>query len=889
MQRLHDIRAFVFGAMKWETLKNPRFLLPTVAILIFSSATLISTLRFLDHEEGLFSHALEQGLSVSELEDHFHDFEETLLLYASGHEGGRRNDILKKMEQFQREIEDFSHEGWAETLDEGVRPSLEALGDIFVSMETRVRDSDFLGSRKIPAALSKDLMAAHAAIEALDADSVLRGRGMGTYEDRQWQRAQIFWSVFLMGLAGFVLIVVLVERLASLDRMDRERRKAVAEEARRAAAMDEAFEGMVLSDAEGRIVYANTAALRLSGYAAAADVVGSPWKTLFSNDQAKRFQGDILPRLEMEERWSGSAYGARKDGHIFPIDISVALLPDGGHIWVMRDLSRQVESERVSQRRQAAIEAAGDGIGIIGPDGTLSYMNGAMKEVYGISEEEEFKYAGKGWDVLYEGSDLERMNGTVFPVVLRTGYWSGELDITRRDGKRIWVEMSLTRLPDGGIVHTIRDVSDRKREEKEKEELQAQFHQAQKMEAVGRLAGGIAHDFNNILAAIMGYAEFLEEDLENDPEKKKFAEGILQAGGQARGLIDQLLSFSRRKDTARTTINITGVVKETLSLLRASLPRTITVDSDIGDLKAIAYANSTQIAQAVMNLCVNARDAMEDGHGTLTVELEIVEANPDLYEDMLANDFPESDAPPLIRIQDVEADHCCLELGVLVRGRRYIRLSIADSGSGMSRTIMEHIFEPFFTTKEVDKGTGLGLANVHGVVMAHQGALIVDSVIGEGTRFDLFFPLAEDQMDEIPAVEGYGDAHALPLKGRVLIVEDQEQVRDMMSVLLRRLGYEVNGCESALDALARLRQFPEDYDLVITDHNMPKMTGLELADQSHFEFPWIPFILVTGYSKESLDSAPDDHPSVKAILRKPVDREALAAAIRGILSAREAA
>ncbi|MCB9979070.1 MAG: PAS domain S-box protein [Rhodospirillales bacterium] len=887
MQRLRDIRAFLWDAMEWRVLKNPKFLIPALVIAIFSVATLSSTIRFLDAEEGLFSYGLEQRLSVSELEDHFHDFEESILLYVSGHESVTRADVLKKMKHFQNEIKVFSQANWRKERVPAILPSLDSLGDLFVSIETYMEDGRFFEDRKISRPLGQAFVAAHEAIEALDSESFLGNNEIGTYKDRQWQRTKIFWSVLFMGLSGFVLIGVLVDRLASLERMDQERRRAVAEEARRAAAMDEAFEGMVLSDSEGNIVYANTAALRLSSYAA-ADVVGSSWRMLFSNDQAKRFQGDILPRLETEERWSGSAYGARKDGHIFPIDISVALLPDGGHIWVMRDLSRQIESERVSQRRQAAIEAAGDGIGIIGPDGTLSYMNGAMRKVYGISEEEEFKYAGKGWDALYDGSDLERMTGTVLPVVLRTGYWSGELDIARRDGRRIWVEMSLTRLPDGGIVHTIRDISDRKREEREKEELQAQFHQAQKMEAVGRLAGGIAHDFNNILAAIMGYAEFLEEDLGSDPEKKKFAEGILRAGGQARGLIDQLLSFSRRKETSRTTLNIAEVVKETVSLLRASLPRTISVETDVVDSGALVYANPTQIAQAVMNLCVNARDAMEDAHGTLTVGLEIVDSDSDLYEDMLADDFPESDFVPPMRIQDVEPNHCCLEFGVLVRGRRYVRLSVADSGHGMSRTIMEHIFEPFFTTKDVDKGTGLGLANVHGVVMAHQGALIVDSVIGEGTCFEIFFPLAEDQLDDIPAVEGYGESQTLVLTGRVLLVEDQAQVREMMSVLLRRLGYEVHTCESGMDALARLRQFPEGYDLVVTDHNMPKMTGLELADQSHFEFPWLPFILVTGYSKESLDSEPDDHPSVKAILRKPVDREALAAAIRGVLSARDA-
>ncbi|HRC27570.1 MAG TPA: PAS domain S-box protein, partial [Alphaproteobacteria bacterium] len=327
--------------------------------------------------------------------------------------------------------------------------------------------------------MARPFLEAHEALEALDADSTLREARMGTYEERQKRRIRIFWSVTLMGLSGFILIAVLLDRLASLERVDLERRKAVALEARRAAAMDEAFEGMVLSDSDGTIAYANRAARRSSGLEASADTpVGRAWSVLFSRDQARRFATDILPRLEGEERWSGSAFGLRKDGHVFPLDVSVALLAGGGHIWVLRDLSRQVESERVSQRRLAAIEATGDGIGIVGPDGKLSYMNHAMLDIHGVPEDEESRWIGKPWDSLYEGKNLERLHGEVLPVLLQTGYWSGEFEMTRLDGRRLWVEMSMTRLPDGGIVQTLRDISDRKRAELEKEELQAQFHQA---------------------------------------------------------------------------------------------------------------------------------------------------------------------------------------------------------------------------------------------------------------------------------------------------------------------------------------------------------------------------------------------------------------------------
>lgn len=889
MQRLRNIYRFLCETMAWRVLKSPKFLLPVLAIFVFAIAALSSTIRFLSQDEGLFSYALEHSVAVRELEDHFHDFEEQVFFYASGKDGVSAEDILKHGKDFHAELRSFMDSGWIQLLDPELRPVLGALNDAFVVADHNIRNTDFLKTRKLTPLLTQPFIEMHEALEAMDADSKVHQDRIGTYEDRQASRQRIVWSVLLMGLSGFVLIAVLLDRLASLERVDEERRRAVDLEARRAAAMDEAFEGMVLSDALGAIVYANRASRQSAGWEGPREeLVGKSWGALFSRDQGRRFESDILPRLEEEERWSGSAFGLRKDGRVFPLDVSVARLADGGHIWVLRDLSRQVESERVSQRRLAAIEATGDGIGIVGPDGKLSYMNQAMQDIHGVPEDEELRWIGKPWDALYQGKDVEWVHAQVLPGLMQTGYWTGEFEMTRLDGRRIWAEMGMTRLPDGGIVSTIRDVSDRKRAELEKEELQAQFHQAQKMEAVGRLAGGIAHDFNNILAAIMGYAEFLDEDLEKDPERKKFAEGILQAGGQARGLIDQLLSFSRRKETTKSTLDMSGVVNETLSLLRASLPRTIDLETDV-DSGMPVVANATQIAQAVMNLCVNARDAMEDAHGTIEVCLESVDADPDLYEDMLADDFPAPDVAPPIRVHDVDEGHCCLELGVLVRGQRYARLSVADTGSGMSRAVMEHIFEPFFTTKDVDKGTGLGLANVHGVVSAHRGALVVDSVLGDGTRFDLFFPMADVQPEAIGTAKGSGVEIQAPAGGRILLVEDQEAVRDMMAVLLRRLGYEVDFCESGVEALPHLRQFPDRYDLVVTDHNMPRMTGLELADQVSQDVPGLPFIIVSGYSKESLDATSGRHPAVKAILRKPVDRQALAAAIRDVMNGSAAA
>lgn len=540
---------------------------------------------------------------------------------------------------------------------------------------------------------------------------------------------------------------------------------------------------------------------------------------------------------------------------------------------------------RLLEHRLLAMEATFDGIGIIDQDGILSYMNKALMDIHAIDPDKKTEFIGQSWENLYTEKGQETIRNDVLPHVREHGYWQGTSPILRQDGAQAVVELSLTRVPDGGYVGTARDITKKLEAEKEKEELQGQFYQAQKMEAIGRLAGGVAHDFNNILAAINGYAEFLTEDLDADSKQHQFAQNILLAGKQARSLVDQILAFSRREDKDVAPLDIVQPIEESLAMLKGSLPKTIDVQADIQIPSAVVRGNSTQISQVIMNLCVNAQDAIGKAHGKLKIALKPVDPSQYAGFDSLLDDLPDPGEVPPLRFVDPAPDRTQLYLGALSKNASYVCLSVEDTGSGMSRVIMERIFEPFFTTKPVDKGTGLGLSTVHGVVTAHRAAIIIDSTLEKGTRFEILFPLSEEDAQEgdiaEDEVENVGGGH-------VLLVEDQEVVLDMMINMLQRMGLRVTCCSSGLEALDIVRENPKKFDLVITDHNMPKMTGLEFVCQVGIDFPDIPFIMVSGYSDQELRPIMEDQESIKAILRKPVSRQVILQEIKSILSAKGA-
>jgi PAS domain S-box-containing protein len=418
-----------------------------------------------------------------------------------------------------------------------------------------------------------------------------------------------------------------------------------------------------------------------------------------------------------------------------------------------------------------------------------------------------------------------------------------------KDGSYRWIEWRSMPFERKLIYAAARDVTERRQAEAERQKLEARLSQAQKMEAIGTLAGGIAHDFNNVLFAILGNAEIIQEELTPGTALYENMSHLIAAGNRAKGLVKQILTFSRKSQREVVSINIEEVIKEVVKLMRATLPSTIEVKQRFDVSGICVLADPTEIHQVVMNLCMNAAQAMEERPGLIEVSLSALE---------------------------VDAEFAARHLGL--KPGPHVQLRISDTGHGMSLEVKGRIFEPFFTTKGSGQGTGMGLAVVHGIVAKLGGAINVYSELERGSTFNVFLPTA--QATETPASVS---PRSLPTGAeRVLLVDDEPEILSVTSQILRNLGYEVRTCQSSEDALALFTQDPQYYDVVVTDQTMPKLTGVELAKQMFALRPEMPVILCSGYSPAvTLESAADL--GIREYLYKPVLRRDLAEALRRAL------
>jgi len=389
----------------------------------------------------------------------------------------------------------------------------------------------------------------------------------------------------------------------------------------------------------------------------------------------------------------------------------------------------------------------------------------------------------------------------------------------------------------------------RQRMAREKEDIESQLHQAQKMEAMGTLAGGIAHDFNNILGSIMGFTELTLQSIPRDSQEYYNLDQVLRAGERARDLVKQILVFSRRAAQEKRPLQASSIIKETLKLLRASLPTTIEIKEDLAAPAATVLADPTQFNQILMNLGANAAHAMRENGGLLEVKL-----------------------------QEVSLDHSDLLQHPELTPGPYVMLSVSDTGQGMDQETMGRIFDPFFTTKEVGEGTGMGLAVVHGIVKSGGGEITVASRPAEGTTFTILLPKITGEVAPAAAV-----LPPLPTGHEsILFVDDEKMLADLTREMLKKLGYEVVAQTSSLEALKFFQAQPEKFDLVITDQTMPHMTGMQLAQECRHLRPDIPIILCTGFS-EKVSLANVKAAGINDLLMKPFVMRNLAATIRKVL------
>ncbi len=432
-----------------------------------------------------------------------------------------------------------------------------------------------------------------------------------------------------------------------------------------------------------------------------------------------------------------------------------------------------------------------------------------------------------------------------------------------QDGSLHWDEVRLKPVTIDGRPHVLavtRDITERKAAETRRFALESQLRQAQKMEAIGQLTGGIAHDFNNILTSVIGYLVLAQERAQGIGDAALLRQlGSAQAAAQrARELIAQMLAFARRQRGDRRVIALAPAVRQGLQLLRSTLPSSVVLDDhalDDADALPPVRADAVQIEQALFNLCLNARDAMPRG-GCITVRLT----------------------------EQREATLRCTSCGSDVGAGHWLRLAVSDTGTGIDPAVVSRMFEPFFTTKEIGRGSGMGLAMVHGIVHEHDGHVVVESEPGGGAHFHVLLPVADGEIDAPVAATPVATG-GRRLRGRVMVVEDEPMVAAFMRELLEGWGLEVMVPPDALSALRWFDDPAQPLDLLITDLTMPQLGGLDLAHHVSVLRPQLPVLLYSG-DADAVDADALRRAGVAAVLGKPVDPQALAAQLGRWLPAR---
>jgi PAS domain S-box-containing protein len=611
-----------------------------------------------------------------------------------------------------------------------------------------------------------------------------------------------------------------------------------------------AADALVLRDADFRIVDVNPAYETMSGYAR-DEVLGLD--RVVANPPEIEAQMRRLHRQALAgEPVVIETVRVRKDGARRDVEVRGVAIQHRGRphvLYVGRDISERKRAEerlRASEEQYRSIfNAASDALVLRDAEAGVVDVNPAFLEMSGYTRDEVI--SGTRW--FFAGPQQAALAKEMHRRVIAGESVQFEVEGTRKDGARLIVEMRAVPIVYRGKPHALgmaRDVTQRK-------ELESRLRQAQRMEALGHLTGGVAHDFNNLLAAIMGYLVLASErdSAARDAKLARYLEQGLASCRQARDLIQQMLTFSRGQRGSPRPLALGDAVSESLKLLRSSLPSTLEMNTLVEEPSAVML-DPVQLDQILLNLSINARDAMA---GTGRIEIAVRGAR-------------------------LPGKVVCASCRKRFRGE-FAELAVADSGPGIAPAVLERMFEPFFTTKDVGRGSGMGLATVHGIVHDHQGHILVETRPGAGARFRILLPMLEAGTATASTASGR-DAKfpRKQLDGRVLVVDDEKAVADFMRELLESWGVQASALSNPLGVLERLAR--EAYDLVILDQTMPGMTGIRLAREIAAARPGLPVVLYTGNS-ERIDQEELDAAGVRALLQKPVEPEALYRVLRSAL------
>uniref|UniRef100_A0A832EJ33 histidine kinase n=1 Tax=Desulfacinum infernum TaxID=35837 RepID=A0A832EJ33_9BACT len=505
------------------------------------------------------------------------------------------------------------------------------------------------------------------------------------------------------------------------------------------------------------------------------------------------------------------------------------------------------ENERLAREWQTTFDALNDAVLILDADQRVIRCNKAAERAFGRTAE-----------TMIGRPCWERVHGTSEPIpdcLMRRAVNSLKRETLEMRLTDRWYRVTLDPILEAnhrfvGAVHVMHDITDRKNAHEERVKLQEQLQQAQKLESVGRLAGGVAHDFNNLLIIILGYGEMVLNKLHPQDPMRHWVKEMLGAANRAAGLTRQLLAFSRKQTLQPVVLNLNDVLRNLEKMLRRLIGEDVSLEMLLAEDLARVVVDPGQIEQVIMNLAVNARDAMPQG-GTLLMETANVVLN-----DAYASSHPG------------------------VTPGAYVRLAITDTGCGMSKEIMARIFEPFFTTKERGKGTGLGLSTVYGIVKQSGGHIFVYSEPQRGTTFTIYLPATEAEAQPVPA--NPGEVRTVGHGEHILVVEDDQSLRKMMVGLLSELGYKVTPAANAGEALLLVEEVGLNPDLIITDVVMPTMSGKQLIDRLQRTRPDLKVLYMSGYTDNAIVHYGILDPGTPFI-QKPFTRDALGMKIRELL------
>lgn len=573
---------------------------------------------------------------------------------------------------------------------------------------------------------------------------------------------------------------------------------------------------VIVAHSDGKIIFANRAAAEILGASSVEALVGEYlWNFIHPEYHAMvRERVQRMVDFQTPQPWAEEKY-LRLDGTA--IDVEVAAVPviqKGALVAqvMFRDISTRKRGQEELLRLATAIEQASETIEITGIDGTVLYVNPAFERTTGYRRDEAI---GNNPRMLKSGKHDARFYEEMWATITRGEVWNGNFVNRRKDGKLFEEEASITPIKDavGDIVNYVAV----KRDVTKEVSLQRQLLQAQKMEAIGTLAGGIAHDFNNLLQVVLGYTELLVAEKDDADLEYHDLMRILTAANNGADLVQRLLTFSRKVEPKPVPLDLNRQIRQVGKLLRRIIPKMIEIKLNLSSPLAHIHADPTQMEQILMNLAVNARDAMPDG-GTLTVATE-----------------------------DIILDEEFCKTHVGIQPGEYVQLTVSDTGHGMDKETATHVFEPFYTTKDVGRGTGLGLPMVYGIVQQHRGLIMLYSEVGTGAVFKMYFPAigrpTETDMEIVGVLPAFGTE-------TILMVDDEELIRELGARILAKAGYSVLQATNGHEALRIFEKERSRLGLIILDLIMPEVGGKQCLKELLAMDPQARVLMASGYSSD---------------------------------------